>query len=174
MSRYHRAVAIAVVLGASGAAETTFADEMAPRPRKDERQGLLVGGEVALGASSKSLLGQLDGRLGWMVTPRLGVFGAALTGTGVGWEITKYRMEGAGLRGWLSDAWFLEGSIGRVHTEVRDEDDDRRTERSSGLGYLLEFGVEGVLSHVGLNAHLAALRTGEFAGILFGVGMSYY
>jgi hypothetical protein len=114
-----------------------------------------------------------------MVTPRLGVFGAAVVGSGVGWEMSTYHVEGAGLRAWLSDTWFIGGRIGWAHTAARDEDErEDRTRRASGLGYLVEAGAEGVVvgrgTGVGIDVHLGVLRTGEFRGVFLGVGVSAY
>lgn len=173
MSMRPRSLATAVLLCTGATPGAAFGDDIAVGSRVAERQGVLVGGDVALGVSSKSLLGQIDGRLGWMVTPRLGAFGAALIGRGVGLDRGRYHVEAVGVRAWLSDVWFLDGRIGWAHTQVKD-DDDGVTVRASRLGYLVGVGVEGELAHFGLDVHLVALRTGDIHGILLGVGVSYY
>jgi len=179
MARPHGLV-IAGLVGASAVTGVASADDTQANPPNASREGVLVGAGFDVGGAARGVLAQLDGRLGWMVTPRLGVFGAAVVGSGVGWEMSRYHVEGAGLRAWLSDTWFIGGRIGWAHTAARDEDErEDRTRRASGLGYLVEAGAEGVVvgpraAGVGIDVHLGVLRTGEFRGVFLGVGASYY
>lgn len=163
------------MLGTSAVVRAGFADAtaQAQRPSANLRQGLLLGGGVALGAAARGFVEQLEGRVGWMVTPRLGVFGTALAGEVLGWEIVSSHMEGAGLRVWLSPIWFVDARAGWVHAAARDEDEGP-TRRTSGPGYLVGVGAEGLLSRVGADAHVGMLHTDHTTAVLFGLGLSYY
>lgn len=134
--------------------------------------GMMLGGAIALGLQSS-----VDVRIGWMVNPRVAVFGTGLWAGSITNDSTR-RLVGVGARLWISDRAFLEGRFGqglvRDDTMPANVPMEMRTE-TKGVGGFAGLGVEIVRwKHFGLELHTeATLFAGEGA-VTGGLGLTFY
>lgn len=134
--------------------------------------GMMLGGAIALGLQSS-----VDLRVGWMVHPRVAVFGTGLWAGSITNDSSR-RLVGVGARLWITDRAFLEGRLGqglvRDDTILANIPMEMHTE-TRGVGAFAGLGVEIVRwKHFGLELHTeATLFAGEGA-LTGGLGITFY
>jgi hypothetical protein len=156
------------------AAARAGADPQAAEPAEiaSVHDGMMLGGAIALG-----LQGHVDLRVGWMVTPRVAVFGTGLWAGSIT-DDSRRRLLGVGARLWISERAFLEGRLGqglvRDDTMLTNVPMEMHTE-TKGVGAFAGLGVEIVRwKHFGLELHTeATLFAGEGA-VTGGLGITFY
>ena len=134
--------------------------------------GMMLGGAIAMGLQSS-----VDLRVGWMVNPRVAVFGSGLWAGSITNDSSR-RLVGVGARLWISDRAFLEARFGqglvRDETMLSNVPMEMRIE-TKGVGAFAGLGVEIVhWKHFGLELHTeATLFAGEGA-VTGGLGITFY
>ena len=133
--------------------------------------GMMLGGAIALGLQSS-----VDLRVGWMLNPRVAVFGTGLWAGSITNDSSR-RLVGVGARLWLTDRAFLEGRLGQglVRAETMPVVPMERPAETKGFGAFAGLGVEIVhWKHLGLELHTeATLLAGEGA-LTGGLGITFY
>jgi len=123
------------------------------------------------------LQSSVDLRVGWMVNPRVAVFGTGLWAGSITND-TRRRLVGVGARLWITDRAFLEGRLGQGL--VRDDPMpanmpmETRTE-TKGIGAFAGLGVEIVRwKHFGLELHTEATLVAGDGALSGGLGITFY
>lgn len=161
--------AVIVVAGARADADPQATESSGVASAHD---GMMLGGGIALGLQS-----QVDLRVGWMINPRIAVFGTGLWASSITDDSSR-RLIGVGARFWVSDRAFLEGRFGQG--VVRDDPMpvnvpmEMQTE-TKGVGAFAGLGVEILRSkHFGLELHTEALLFAGEGALTGGLGITFY